>query len=183
MYENCKEITVFLQYKRAKTILIDLFKELFQIKLNDISFKEVETFKGIAEYEFYLVNLEGIDSNNLKQDLFIKIIKKGKIKESIFCICDLAYEKYFNDVESKENMKKNKKITILEENRSIKNVNKVSINLFENNFKKERFNLEINFIKISNIIEKNGNEKGGTEYIDLNLDDMLLIGRKNSIRN
>ena len=40
--------------------------------------------------------------------------------------------------------------------------------------------MEINFTQISNILEKY-NMKGWKKYIDLNQDDILIIGRKNSI--
>lgn len=161
-------------------MLISIFKDILQIRLNDVSFNNIEVFQSIAEYEFYLINLEGKDNNNLKQELFIKIIKKGKIKESLFCICDLAYEKYFCNTDSKEKIKANQKITILEKKEKAKNVNKVSVNLFEDNFGHKKFNIEINFTPLSNIIEKN-KWKGWKKYIDLNPDDILIIGRKNNI--
>ena len=151
--------------------------------MNNICFNNIEVFTSIAEYDFYLVNVEGVTNNNLKYELFFKVVKKGKIKESLFCIGDLAYEKYFSNFNSKEDLNKNKKITILEERECIKDINKVSINLFENSMKKENFNIEINFIKISSIIEKykKNKWKGWEEIFELNHEDILLIGKKNNI--
>ena len=158
---------------------MQLFKDTLQVDLEDICFKDIEVLQNIAEYEFYLINLEG-KTNNIKQELFIKIIKKGKIKESLFCICDLAYENYFSNISSKEKIKGSQRITILEEKETIKDVNKVSVNLFEDVFTQKKYSIEINFTPISSIIEKKL-WKGWNKYIDLNYEDILILGRKDSI--
>ena len=123
-----------------------------------------------------MVNINIKTKNNIKYEYFIKIIKKGKIRESLFCICDLVCEKYYEK-------KENKKITILEEKEKIKYVNKVFIKLFGNNENKQKHCLEINLTKISNIFEKNkkNNWKGWEGIVDLNQEDILLIGRKMNV--
>ena len=150
------------------------------LDLKEIRFNEIERFQSIVEYDFYLINLIGITSTNIKKDIFIKIIKKGKIKESLFCICDLAYEKYFNS--TKEILKKPKKVTIIEEE-NIKFENKVFLNLFEENFNHKEVNIEINFVEISKILEQTKNKnllkKGWEKYIEINPKDIIIVGVKN----
>lgn len=150
------------------------------LDLKEIRFNEIERFQSIVEYDFYLINLIGITSANIKKDIFIKIIKKGKIKESLFCICDLAYEKYFNS--TKEILKKPKKVTIIEEE-NIKFENKVFLNLFEENFNHREVNIEINFVEISKILEQTKNKnllkKGWEKYIEINPKDIIIVGVKN----
>ncbi len=150
------------------------------LDLKEIRFNEIERFQSIVEYDFYLINLIGITSTNIKKDIFIKIIKKGKIKESLFCICDLAYEKYFNS--TKEILKKPKKVTIIEEE-NIKFENKVFLNLFEENFNHREVNIEINFVEISKILEQTKNKnllkKGWEKYIEINPKDIIIVGVKN----
>lgn len=164
--------------------MINFLNEVTELKLKDIIFDDIEKFQAIIEYDFYLINLIGITTTDSKEKIFIKIIKKGKIKESLFCICDLAYEKYFNhDGHSKEDFKKPKKISILEEKENVKHINKVSVNLFENNLNQEKANIKIYFVEISKIIEQSKsikiNWKGWNRYIDINPKDILIVGVKN----
>ena len=82
-----------------------MLNETLKLELKKIHFDNIEKYKGISEYEFYLINLIGITVKGKKQSIFIKNIKQGKIKESLFCICDLTYEKYYEN-----NSKKLKKV-------------------------------------------------------------------------
>ena len=177
-----KKITDMLQRKDSKQIIIKFLNEITSLNIKDIIFNGVERFKSIAEYDFFLINLIGVTTSNKEEELFIKIIKKGKIKESLFCICDLYYEKYFNkNSYSNDDIKRPKKTTI-EEKENTKHINKVFVNLFEDNIKKEKFNLEINFVEISKIIEqsrdKKINKKEWEECIEINLKDIILVGVK-----
>ena len=154
---------------------------IIQIDLKDIIFTGIEKFKTIVEYDFYLVHFIGITTKNLKQQIFIKSIKKGKIKESLFCICDLFYEKYLSQNNYLEkNFKKPKKITILENKENSEQENKVLVNLFEENLNQEKISIEIYFIEISKLMEQYKNKwKGWKKYIDLNQNDILVVGIKN----
>ena len=79
-----------LQNDGNKGILEKIVSETVGIKFKEIIFEKIEKFQGIAEYDFYLINLIGITKEGKKQAMFIKNIKQGKIKESLFCICDLT---------------------------------------------------------------------------------------------
>lgn len=178
-----QNILAFLQSNENKKMLINSLNKIANLNLKDISFKDIEKFKGIEEYEFYLLNLIGTKENNLKEEIFIKKIKKGKIKESLFCICDLVYEKYFtNDNFEKDyfNRKSKKKISILEEKNHVRYINKVSVHLFEDNLDKEKVNIEIYFIEISRIAKKN-KEGGRNENIELSNADILIVGVEKNI--
>lgn len=91
------------------------------------------------------------------------------------------YEKYFNDNYSKEEVKNQKKISIIEEKENIKYINKVSVKLFQDNLNKEKVNIEIYFIEISKIIEQNKKIKwkGRKKNIEINPKDILIVGVKN----
>lgn len=156
--------------------------EIIQIDLKDIIFKGIEKFNSIVEYDFYLAHIIGIAPDNSRQEIFIKRIKKGKIKESLFCICDLFYEKYLNENNYlKENLKKSRKITILEnKEENLNQESKVLVNLFEDDLIQEKVNIEISFIEISKIIEQYKNKlKGWKKYIEIYQNDILIVGVKN----
>ncbi len=150
-----------------------------QIQLVDVIYNGIERLKGIAEYKFYLFKIVGITENNERKNIFIKVIQKGKIKESLFCICDLVYEEYYNN--TKDDIEKPKRITILESKENTKYIKKVSVNLFEDTIKKEKFkvNLDINFVEISKLIKQNKIRKGWEKYIDINHENILLVGLEN----
>ena len=156
--------------------------KVIDVKFKDIIFCGIEEFQSIAEYDFYLINFIGITDENIKKEFFIKKIKKGKIKESLFCICDLVYEKYFNS-NPKKSIEEPKKITILEEKEKVQYISKVSVNLFKGSLNKKEVSIEINFIEGSYLIEQIQNQKnimkGSREDIEINQKDILIIGIKN----
>ena len=181
-YEFINVFLAILQHDEARKIVLHFLNKITGLKLKEITFQSIEKFQGIIEYDFYLINLIGRTENGLDEPIFIKTIQKGKIKESLFCICDLAYEKYFN--QSKEKYNGLKKISIFEEKENMKYINQVSVKLFENNFNREKANLKIYFVEISKMIEQNANKKitwkGMERYIELNPKDIIIVGVENN---
>lgn len=174
------ELQYFLQNEEAKNIFIELLDDFLDLKCEDIIFNGLEEFKSIAEYDFYLINFIVKTQNNLKKEIFVKRIKKGKIKESLFCICDLAYNKYFN-TNSKEAGMNPRKIAVLEEKEKVNNINRVSVNLFKENQNEDRVNIQINFIEMFDVIERIKNKIEGWEgNVEINQNDIIIIGVKNN---
>lgn len=174
------ELQYFLENEEAKNIFIELLDDFLDLKCEDINFNGLEEFKSIAEYDFYLINFIVKTQNNLKKEIFVKRIKKGKIKESLFCICDLAYNKYFN-TNSKEAGMNPRKIAVLEEKEKVNNINRVSVNLFKENQNEDRVNIQINFIEMFDVIERIKNKIEGWEgNVEINQNDIIIIGVKNN---
>ena len=176
-----QNIITALQNDDNKKTIVGFLNEIIKIDLKDITFNKIEKFQSIVEYDFYLTEFIGITKNNLKQEIFMKQIKKGKIKETLFCICDLFYEKYLRkDNYLIKNSKKPMKISIIETEEKSDKASKVYVNVFEKNTNKEKANMEIYFIKISEVAEQYKNRlKGWKKYIDLNQSGILVIGIKN----
>ncbi len=170
------KVNKILQDNESKKIFMRFFKEMIQIDLQDIIYDGIERFQSIVEYDFFWVRFIGIDEQKHKRKIFLKKIKKGKIRESLFCICDLLYEKYFNKLStSKEELKKTKKITILENKQNSKLSNAVDVSLFIDDLEQEK--IEIEFIEIFKLIEQNEKiGKGWKKYVELNQNDILVVG-------
>lgn len=149
--------------------MIKYLNQIININLEKLEFENIEKYHGVSEYKFYLINFNGINKNGEKQRIFIRIIKQGKIKESLFCICDLAYEKY---------LKKIKKISISETNEKSKNINKVSVKLFEDDLNRVKANMEIYFIEMSKIFSKQ-KIRERIENIEIDQNDIIIIGVEN----
>ena len=177
-YDNTTNIIKMLKNNTTKKIIISFLNEVTNLELKDVIFDGIEKFKTIVEYNFYIINLIGITKYNKKKKIFLKSIKKGKIKESLFCICDLAYEKCFDNKNSKENIKDIKRITILEEKEKKKNIHKVSVNLFQNNSKERQEYIEIYFIEINQFLKINQNKERKEKSIEMNVKDILILGIK-----
>ena len=180
MYDTSKKIEEIIQNSEAKKDIVKFLKETTKINLKDIIFNGIEEFQSIVEYDFYLINLIGMSIDNLEYDIFFKKIKRGKIKESLFCICDLFSEKYFNkEKKLLEKEIKPQKISILE-NKNVENNNKVDVNLIIDNLTQEEIKIEIMFIQISDFIEQTKNIwEGWKKYVDINQSEILVIGIKN----
>jgi hypothetical protein len=154
-------------------IIIKLIQEITKIELEQIHFEKIEKYQGISEYDFYLIKLKGITKEGEMKNILLKSIKPGKIKESLFCICDLAYEKNLNN-----KAKKIKKISITEERESLKNINIVSVKLFEEDLNIVKSSIKIYFIEMSVII-KNKILKERMGKVEINPKDIMIIGVEN----
>lgn len=82
-----------------------------------------------------------------------------------------------------DEFKQAKKITILQAKQNTKHINKVFVNLFEDNINQEKVSIEINFIEISEIIGQTQNkkfsEKGLGKCIEIDPKDIIIVGVKN----
>ena len=82
--------SIILSEKNIKRILEKIFKkEIIEIKIEGI-----EHFESIIEYNFSLIKANIVYKGNDKEELYLRIIKGGKIKESIFCFWSFLYEEY-----------------------------------------------------------------------------------------
>ncbi len=172
-YNFTKTFLDILQNNDERKLIVNILNEEMKLNLEKIVFEKIEKYQGVSEYEFYLIKLRAKTKNGEEKSIFIKNIRKGKIKESLFCICDLTYEKYY-----KNNAKKLKKISILETKEKTKNVSKVSVKLFEDNLSNEQNNMDIYFIEMSKLL-KNKNIKERIGNIEINQKDMVIIGVEN----
>lgn len=142
---------------------------------------------NISEYEFELIKVKAKLENNEEIEMYLKMIKSNKIKESIFCYWCAVYEEEL--IKSKE----------LQEADTI--INKVSISeLNQTRYQKSIFltiennrtsilttGTEVNFVDIIKYVDDNQNEKNQFnelyKYIDKESDDVLLVGIKKVPKN
>ncbi len=85
---------IFLDSQNAKKDFIELFEKILEIKIKEVKFVEKEYFKSIDEYDFSLNKFDLICCDDKKIQIYLKSIKGGKIKESIFCFWSFLYEKF-----------------------------------------------------------------------------------------
>ena len=163
-----EKLKIKIQEKKFKEILADFIKNTINLDLIDLDVVNIEKLNRITEYDFYIIDLIVKLKNSKTKSMFIKLSKKGKIKESLFCICNLFYEKVNNM--NKLN-KAFRKITILEENVN-KNINKVSVNISNQNTE-NKINLEIYFIEVKKYLNTKI-KKRWEDFFEIN--QIMIIG-------
>jgi len=77
--------------------IIKLLESILKSSISDIEFEGIEEFNNIAEYKFSLQKANLVYSNGKKEEIFLKRIKGGKIKESIFCYWSLLYDEFLKE--------------------------------------------------------------------------------------
>ena len=173
MYKNLQmpkeeKLKMKIQEKKFKEILADFIKNTINLDLIDLDVVNIEKLNRITEYDFYIIDLIVKLKNSKTKSIFIKLSKKGKIKESLFCICNLFYEKENNM--DKLN-KAFRKITILEENVN-KNINMVSVDISNQNAE-NKINLKIYFIEVEKFLN-NKIKKRWEDFFEIN--QIMIIG-------
>lgn len=148
--------------------IITLIKCLLNEKIKDFKYIGPLKFNSIMEYEFSLIKIRIILENDKQKELYIKMIKGGKVKESIFCYWSLLHELNIDKAFPK-------KVTISE--KRIEENNKDVILNFNHEFD---YSTEIKLIKLKDfIIEKSVTDpilKKLLNYLENNDKDILFLG-------
>lgn len=151
-----------------KEEIIALIKCLLNEDIKDFQYMGPLKFNSIMEYGFSLIKIRIVLESGKKKELYIKMIKGGKVKESIFCYWSLLHELNMDRVFPK-------KVTISE--KQIEENNKDVILNFNHEFD---YSTEIKLIKLKDfIIEKsvkNPNLKKLLNYLENNDKDILFLG-------
>lgn len=128
----------------------------------------IQQYNAIEEYKFTVAKIKLILKNSKSTEIYLKRIKAGKIKETIFCFWSLLYEEYLKS----NNQKKEKipKKVIITQNEQKQKQNIIKLTLEQ----------ELGFYVEINLLEKYKIKKIN-ERREINLDnnyDILFIGIK-----
>ena len=155
-----------------KHIIIALLECLLNSKIKEFEYIGIQRFDGIIEYDFSLVKIKILFDDNKKQMAYLRMIKGGKIKESIFCYWSLIYEQYLT---STKKIEIPKKVVITE--KTIEN-NKKSLILNIN--KDFNYSTEITLVELKKFIiensSKNTDLKKLLDYLNNYDKDILFLG-------
>ena len=162
-----------LKNPNNKDMIIQLLECILNTEIKDIKYIGIEKFGSIIEYDFSLAKINIRLLNDEEKRIYIRIIKGGKIKESIFCYWSLLYEEYLssNKDNSKTVVPKNVGIT----EKSIED-NKKNIILTLN--KDIQYNTEIILVELKNFIQEktkqNINLEEWLNYLEEDKDILFL---------
>ena len=153
--------------KLSKDIIKKLLEKIFKIEITNIQIEGTQHFESIIEYDFSLIKAKVIYNNN-KDEFFLRIIKGGKIKESIFCYWSFLYEEYIkNKGKEYENTIQKAIITQIE---SEENISSLLLTIDS----RLNYCAEINLVELKKYIEK----ERWSKTLEMNDKDILFIARK-----
>ncbi len=149
-----------------------LLEKIFKKKIKDLKIEGVEYFENIIEYDFSLVKANVIYSNNKKDELYLRIIKGGKIKESIFCYWSFLYEDY---IKTKENLYENTiQKAIITQIKSTENISSLLLTIDS----RLNYCAEIELVELKKYLEKEEKGERWVEKLEIKDNDILFIAKK-----
>ena len=162
-----------------KNIFKNVLNQVVNLKIKEIEYDKNLQLSNASEYEFELVKGKIILEDDKEVEMYLKIIKNNKIKESIFCYwCTIYEEELFksNEIESVIN-----KVFITELDKT-KYKETIFLAIENNTTQILETGTEVNFLEVSNYIEEMKNEKNQFEKLDKSFvecnDYVLMIGMK-----
>lgn len=167
-----------------KEILKQILINTLKLNIKQIQYQKNIKMRDISEYEFELVKTKAIISKDEELYIYLKLIKKSRIKESIFCYWCSIYEEELAKVEKKEVAETTLNKVIISELNKKKYQQSIFLEIENNKTSILETGTEINFLEIVDYINQYKTENNKyqkiLEYIDESSDDVLLIGIKST---
>ena len=178
--ENSDMLKNVLQEKKNAPMIIDLITEVLGLKATSVKFEDIKEFDTISEYAFSMVKTTCDLNMEEEVDIYFKVIKKDKIKESLFCYWCLLYEEELKGSKIDINMETIiNKVTISEVGME-RYKNSVFLEIEDNSADILKYGTEVHFIDFVRYIKNNKTENNKLgdwlKYIDKNSEDILMVG-------
>lgn len=175
--ENIKKLVEEDNKEIFRQLLIDILK----LDIKQIQYEENIKMRDISEYEFELVKIKAIISEEEELEIYLKLVKNSRIKESIFCYWCTIYEDEVNKARDQLSGVIINKVMITELNKK-KYQQSIFLEIENNKTPILETGTEVIFFEIVDYINQYKTEKNKYEKIFENIDeysdDVLLIGIK-----
>ena len=158
--------------KNNKNNIIKLLEIIQKHSISDIEYEEIKEFDSITEYNFSVLKTNIIYKDGGKEEIYLKMIKGGKIKESIFCYWSLLYEEHLK--ENKRDLEDIIQKAIITQITSDKGSSSILLTLNA----KLNYYAEINLIELKKFFEENSEYERWLDSLEIKEDDILFIGKK-----
>ena len=160
-------------YKKelSKENIKSLLEGILKKEIDNVDIEGIEHFESIIEYDFSLLKAKILFKNSDREEVYLRLIKGGKIKESIFCFWSILYEEYLQNKEREiENAVQKAIITQI---MSEENVSSLLLTIDS----RLNYCAEVSLVELKKFLEKNQKERwlGSLEVGD---NDILFIGKK-----
>lgn len=165
-----------------KNIIREILNNVLELKIKEIIYDKNLQLSNISEYEFELVKVKAILESNEEVEMYLKMIKNTRVKESVFCYWCSIYEEELMKAKELENIEVFINKVLISELEKTKYQQRIFLTIENNRTHILESGTEVNFIEIKEYIDEQKNEKNQYEklyeYFDKNSDDVLLVGIK-----
>lgn len=164
--------------EQNKQMTIELLKKVTKLDIVDFEFKRLKTMENIEEYRFSIIKLQAILRDGTSREVYMKLVRKNRIKESIFCYWCLLYDEKFKGNQEKEYTTITNSVKIIERG-SEEYKHTVSLNIEENQWGVLEYGSDIHLVKFQKFLEQ---EKENTDisrwkrYLPDDSQDVLFVG-------
>ena len=128
------------------------------------------------------MKVKAILESNEEVEMFLKMIKNTRVKESVFCYWCSIYEEELMKAKELENIEMFINKVLISELEKTQYQQRIFLTIENNRTHILESGTEVNFIEIKEYIDEQKNEKNQYEklyeYFDKNSDDVLLVGIK-----
>ena len=163
-------------------ILKQIFKDILKLNIKEIKYNKNIQLSNISEYEFELVKVNVILESGEDVEMYLKMIKNTRIKESIFCYWCSIYEEELLKAKESDNIDILINKVLISELDKTKYQKRIFLTIEENKTQILETGTEVNFIEIADYINEQKNEKNQFEklyeYFEEQSEDVLLVGIK-----
>lgn len=151
-----------------------------KLDIKEIKYDKNVQLSNITEYEFELVKVKAILETKEEIEMYLKLIKSTRVKESIFCYWCTIYEEELIDKTSDIECIVNK--VLISDLTKTKYQKRVFLTIENNTTQILQTGTEVDFIEIANYIKENKNEINQFEKLEEYFPDgekeVLLVGIK-----
>ena len=159
-----------------------ILNDVLDLRLKEIKYDKKIQLSNISEYEFELIKVKAILETDEEVEMYLKMIKNTRIKESIFCYWCSIYEEELMKAKELENVDIFINKVLISELDKTKYQQRIFLSIEDNKTSILETGTEVNFIEIIDYIKEKQNEKNSYEklyeYLDKQSDDVLLVGIK-----
>jgi len=163
-------------------IIKKIINDVLHLDIKEIKYDQNIQLSNISEYEFELVKVKAILEDDDEIEMYLKMIKNTRIKESIFCYWCSIYEEELMNSKELENIDIFINKVLISELNETKYQRRIFLTIEDNKTSILETGTEVNFLEIANYIECKKDEQNQYEklykYFDKESDDVLLVGIK-----
>ena len=169
-----KELIESENKEKIKQILNDLL----QLKIKEMKYDKNVELNNISEYEFELVKVKAILESDEEVEMYLKMVKNTKIKESIFCYWCSIYEEEFLKSKELDNVDIFINKVLISELDKSKYQKRIFLTIENNRTQILETGTEVNFIEIIDYINEKNKYEELYKYFDKESRDVLMVGIK-----
>lgn len=163
-------------------IIKQVLNNVLHLNIKEIKYDKNLKLSNISEYEFELIKVKVMLETDEEIEIYLKIIKNSRIKESIFCYWCTIYEEELMKAKELDNMDVIINKVAISELKKSRYQESIFLTIENNRTPILETGTEVSFIEIRDYIEdhreKNTELEKLYKYFEKESNDVLLVGIK-----